>query len=98
MPQHNIIPAHAQITIKQNTHAALQTKRKAENIYLNNIINDLYRKKDTLNKLITYIFIKICKEIGRNSEPAKKESRPICKIGHWKCIWRKGEKHDKSHG
>ena len=48
--KHSIIPTHTQTTIKQNTHGALQTKRKAEKIHLNNIINHLYHKKDTLNR------------------------------------------------
>ena len=43
--KHNIIPTHAQVTIKQNTHTALQTKRKLEQINLNNIINYLHHKK-----------------------------------------------------
>ena len=50
---------HAQITIKNNTHAALQTKRKAKKIHLDNIINDLYYKQDTLNKTAYNLHVKL---------------------------------------
>ena len=57
--KHNIIPTHAQITINNNTHAAIQTKRKAEIIHLDNIINDLYHKNDTLNKTAYNLHVKL---------------------------------------
>ena len=57
--KHNIIPTHAQIIIKNNTHAAIQTKHKVEILHLDNIVKDVYHKKDTLNKTAYNLHVKL---------------------------------------
>ena len=44
---------------KSKHNAALQTKRKLEQINLNNIINYLYHKKDTLNRQAYNLHMKL---------------------------------------